>query len=111
MLLRASKQWFVDTKKLQEKGLRCLQEIEIHPKSAENGFQGVLENRPYWCVSRQRVWGVPIPSFYDSSKNELVSPEIVDRCCKLVDTVGTDFWWQMSSAEILGGTSFENVEG
>ncbi len=91
--------------------MKCLREIEIQPKSAENGFQGVLENRPYWCVSRQRVWGVPIPVFYDSDHNEIVSAEIVDRCCRLIDEVGTDFWWKMSTSDILNGTSLENVDG
>lgn len=110
VILRASKQWFVNTKSLQEKGLKCLQNIEIHPKSAENGFQGVLENRPYWCVSRQRVWGVPIPVFYDSEKQEVVSKEIVDRCCDLIDQHGTDFWWKLSTPQILEGLSIKNVE-
>ena len=54
VILRASKQWFVDTKSLQEKGLKCLGDIQIQPKFAENGFQGVLENRPYWCVRLSR---------------------------------------------------------
>ena len=109
VILRASKQWFVDTKSLQEKGLKCLQEIEIHPKSAANGFQGVLENRPYWCVSRQRVWGVPIPVFYDSENKEIVSKEIVERCCQMVDEHGTDFWWKLTAGQILDGLHVENV--
>ena len=42
----------------------CLKDIEIKPPSSENAMLSMLAARPYWCISRQRVWGVPIPVFY-----------------------------------------------
>lgn len=110
VLLRASKQWFIDTGKLQPKAMNALKNVDIYPNSAANGFQGVLDKRPYWCISRQRVWGVPIPVFYDSKGDVVISKEIVDRYMDLIDTHGSDFWWKLEATDILRGLNVENSE-
>ena len=102
VLLRASKQLFMDTQTLQPKALEALKDVNIHPISAAKGFHGILEKRPYWCISRQRVWGVPIPLFYDENGNAIISEEMIDRFCYLVDQHrGADFWWEMETKELL----------
>ena len=107
VLLRASKQWFMDTGTLQPKALEALKNVEIHPKSAANGFQGILDKRPYWCISRQRVWGVPIPVFYDLKGSAVISKEMVNRYLDLIDQYGTDFWWELENKEILDGLNID----
>ncbi|TRY66923.1 hypothetical protein TCAL_08039 [Tigriopus californicus] len=105
VILRASKQWFIDTTSLKSSSLSALKFVDIQPASWVQGFQGVLEKRPYWCVSRQRVWGVPIPVFYHKESQEVLSnDEIIQRCCELNRSEGTDFWWKMSAKDILMGT-------
>ena len=110
VLLRASKQWFIDTGKLQPRAMEALKNVKIHPKSASNGFQGVLDKRPYWCISRQRVWGVPIPVFYNNNGEAVISKEMVNRFIDLIDTHGIDFWWSMEPKEILDGLNFDYPE-
>ena len=102
VLLRASKQWFIDTGKLQPQALKALENVDIHPKSAVNGFQGILEKRPYWCISRQRIWGAPIPVFYKKDE-AVISRELMNRYHELIDKHGTDFWWKLETKEILDG--------
>ena len=107
VILRASKQWFVDSKTLQQDALEAVKSIPIHPKTAVNGFKGVLERRPYWCISRQRVWGAPIPVFYHND-DVVINEELLDRYCSLIDKHGTDFWWTLSTEEILDTVDMEN---
>ncbi len=80
----------------------------MKPETAKTSFLDVLKNRPYWCVSRQRVWGVPIPVFHDAESGEaVISEELVDRCCDLIDLEGTDFWWKLDNETILQNTGLD----
>ena len=109
VILRGSKQWFMDTGSLQARAIEFLKHhIQIEPKSMSKAFESVLQNRPYWCISRQRVWGVPIPVFYskdDAKQDAITNQDIIAKLCDLIDKTGSiDFWWSMSEKEILKGT-------
>jgi isoleucyl-tRNA synthetase len=64
----------------------------------------MIRNRPDWCVSRQRNWGVPIPFFLNKETNELHprTPELVEAVAKRVEQSGIDAWFQLDPAELLG---------
>ncbi|GAB1285834.1 Isoleucine--tRNA ligase, mitochondrial [Apodemus speciosus] len=73
VLIRASKQWFVnitDIKATAKKEVESLKTVKFIPGAALNGMIDLLDRRPYWCISRQRVWGVPIPVFHHKTKDE-----------------------------------------
>ena len=113
VILRGSQQWFIDTKSLKSKALDVIQrDVTVEPKNMFQGFESILKSRPYWCVSRQRVWGVPIPVFYDKNDNVIITDAIIERLCELTEKHGNiDFWWEMSAEEILNGLDeFSNVE-
>ncbi|XP_076441807.1 LOW QUALITY PROTEIN: isoleucine--tRNA ligase, mitochondrial-like [Babylonia areolata] len=102
IIIRASKQWFVDTHQLKEEALACLREVRIIPRQSEHGMTQQLQTRPYWCISRQRVWGLPIPVFYHRQSGEpLLTRETVDHLRDVFCQQGTDAWWTLPIEQLL----------
>ncbi|QQP40569.1 Uncharacterized protein FKW44_014658, partial [Caligus rogercresseyi] len=102
VMITTSHQWFFDTKQVSPKA---------HEIVNNSLFMDNLLNRPYWCISRQRVWGVPIPVFYRKDSGEsVVNQTLIQRCIQLVSDHGTDFWWKLSDTEILEGTGLSASE-
>jgi len=111
VFLRASKQWFIHTNQLKDKAIQAIEKVNIKPPSAMNGFLGVIKNRPYWCISRQRVWGSLIPVIYNKSTDEpVISETLIERYCQLMEKHGTGFWWSQDITDILGGTGLNPEE-
>ena len=107
VFLRASKQWFINTDKLKHQAMSVLESVEIQPDTAGNGFRGVVDRRPYWCISRQRVWGTFIPVIYQAESGDVViSEELIRRYQQLVESEGPGFWWSMTLEQILATTSY-----
>ncbi|XP_074651245.1 isoleucine--tRNA ligase, mitochondrial-like [Tubulanus polymorphus] len=102
IIIRASKQWFIDTQKIKDKALECLKDVSLFPATAARSMEAQLNARTYWCISRQRVWGVPIPVFYNSETNEpLITRETTEHLSALVKEHGTDCWWNFTHKELL----------
>ena len=103
VILRASRQWFMDNKSLQVKALEAIKNnVEVTPISSASGFESILRARPYWCISRQRVWGVPIPVFYSQDNEQvIVNENVMDQLCHLVDEHDNiDFWWKWDDSTL-----------
>lgn len=119
VIFRATEQWFVsmETNDLRKDALAEIERVRWIPAYGRDRINGMIENRPDWCISRQRVWGVPIVGFSCTTcKAVLVNPTIVEHVATLVEQGGADVWFSRSAAELLptgttcatcGGTTFE----
>lgn len=96
LIFRATEQWFlkIDHNNMREKGLKAVNDIKWIPTWGETRFRSMVENRPDWCISRQRFWGVPIPSFKcKKCGNNLMTSDSILYFAKLSLTKSIDSWY------------------
>ena len=105
LIFRATPQWFIsmDQNGLRAHTLRDIEKVEWTPAWGEQRITGMIENRPDWCISRQRVWGVPIPLFVHKQTGALHprTQELIEAAAARVAKNGIDAWFALDPAELL----------
>jgi len=106
IIFRATPQWFVgmDHHGLRTRALEEIKKLRFTPDWGEARLQGMVENRPDWCVSRQRYWGVPMTLFTDKKTGELHprTQELMEQVAQRIEQGGVDAWFELDPAELLG---------
>ena len=102
---RATVQWFIsmDSHGLRKTAIKAIDETTFYPSKAKERLKSMIETRPDWCVSRQRVWGVPLPIFISKKDGKaLVDDEVIENIAKIYEKEGSDCWFSDDFQRLLG---------
>lgn len=122
VIFRSTPQWFIrmdnllDGKSLRERAVEAIKTVKWYPGYGEERITNMIANRPDWCISRQRKWGVPIVAFYcDGCEEILLDASVIRGVADIFSQEGADAWYSRKSNDLLpagsrcskcGGTSF-----
>lgn len=106
IIFRATPQWFIsmDQAGLRAQALAEIKQVQWVPEWGQNRIEAMVENRPDWCISRQRTWGVPLALFVHKDTQELHprTAELMEQVALRVEAEGIQAWWDLDSTELLG---------
>ena len=106
IIFRATPQWFIsmDQKGLRAAAIENIKKTIWTPDWGEARIEGMVENRPDWCISRQRTWGVPITLFVHKQSGKLhpQSVELIEAVAQKIEQQGIDAWFELEPADLLG---------
>ena len=109
---RATPQWFISMEShgLRDKALSAIDKTLFYPSKGKERLRSMIETRPDWCVSRQRVWGVPLPIFVSKKSGEiLIDEKVFENIAEIFEKEGSDCWFSDDPQKFLG-KSYDSSE-
>jgi isoleucyl-tRNA synthetase len=116
LIFRATPQWFIsmDQKGLRDDAMHAIKTVQWVPEWGQNRIESMIEGRPDWCISRQRLWGVPITIFVHKVTGEMHprTVELMEQIAQRIEIGSIDAWYDLDVAELLGdeATDYEKVQ-
>lgn len=101
VIFRATSQWFANIDDMKEDILKAIQTIKWYPAWGDIRLGNMIKDRGSWCISRQRVWGVPIPAFYTEKDTAILDPVVIRHIADIFAKEGSNAWFRMEAKELL----------
>ena len=113
VIFRATPQWFASIENLKEDLLQAVKEVAWLPSWGELRISNMIKDRKEWCISRQRVWGVPIPIFYCEDGTAILDQNVILHVSEIFKNEGSNAWFTKQTTELLppGYTNIHSPNG